>query len=198
MEVKPVNKPQNGAAAPPRSPAAPPAARPKRYKKPEFQIPGNLNEAQQRYQQVRQVQQQAGEEAENTNSYQLNPAVELDKQQFEAALNTYIEQLKASNKMNLASGLQASKSSFRHNEWTLSLGSEIFKNMLERERENLLLFLREKLQIPDLYVRLQIDESLQQSREHKPYTQEEKLKEMARKNPSVKKLQEIFKTRIIY
>lgn len=100
--------------------------------------------------------------------------------------------------MNLASCLQEGKTKLTNNHWTLTLANGLLKGMLDKEKEGILLFLRQKLQVPELYLSIEIDEKQQNAQASKPYTNEEKLKEMALKNPSLKKLQEIFKTRIIY
>ena len=100
--------------------------------------------------------------------------------------------------MNLASCLQEGKTLLTHNHWTLTLENGLLKGMLDREKEGILLFLRQELQVPELYLTIKVDERSQNTKASKPYTNEEKLKEMVQKNPSLKKLQEIFKTRIIY
>lgn len=176
-------------------------SKPERHlKKSEFDIPSNLNEAQSQYEQIqkRKSAQQVNQVEEAAAVYQLNQQITIDQQRFEQLINSYTDSLKQQNKMNLASGLQQGKSTLKHNHWTLRLSNEVMKGMLEREKEGLLIFLREKLQIPDLYLTVEVDESEQSVNERKPYTNEEKLKEMSIKNPSLKKLQKIFKTRIIY
>ena len=172
----------------------------KNRRKSEFQIPTNLNEATTHYEKALAIQQalKNSQVEEEAATYQVNNSIQIDEQSFQKLLNQYIEKLKAQNSMNLASCLQEGKTNLTHNHWTLTLENGLLKGMLDREKEGILLFLRQELQVPELYLTIEIDENPQNVKAKKPYTNEEKLKEMAQKNPSLKKLQEIFKTRIIY
>ncbi|MEM8898104.1 MAG: hypothetical protein AAGC85_08365, partial [Bacteroidota bacterium] len=64
--------------------------------------------------------------------------------------------------------------------------------------KDILPFLRNSLGVQELFLELGMDPTTPQKQTPKAYTQEEKLQEMIKKNPSLKELQKIFKTRIIY
>ncbi|GAB4426632.1 MAG: hypothetical protein OHK0039_44700 [Bacteroidia bacterium] len=146
-------------------------------------------------------EQIAAEKARNKNNettrvYALDPSVTIDPTAFAAALNAYADMLQAQNRMNLASVLRNGRTELDHNCWRFTAESEILRNMVDREKD-LLPYLRERLGVPELYGEFLIDSSKAQET-HIPYTNEEKLREMARENPTLSKFQEIFKTRIIY
>ncbi|MEO1808017.1 MAG: hypothetical protein AAFU33_24615, partial [Bacteroidota bacterium] len=62
----------------------------------------------------------------------------------------------------------------------------------------LLPYLRKELGIRDLFGELSYDASQAEKLASIPYTDEEKLKAMAEKNPNLYEFQKIFNTRIIY
>ncbi|MEZ4773120.1 MAG: hypothetical protein R3D00_08050 [Bacteroidia bacterium] len=134
---------------------------------------------------------------EENFSYSINPNIDIDGKKFEQVLKNYIEILKKGNRMNLASALQNGKAVLTHNKLSFSLENELLKQMVEKETD-LLPYLRTNLSVNEIFWELSVDESLSPARKEIPYTNEEKLSEMARKNPSLRKLQEIFRTRIIY
>ncbi|MEZ4830084.1 MAG: hypothetical protein R3C61_27945 [Bacteroidia bacterium] len=134
---------------------------------------------------------------EENFSYSVNPNVEIDSEKFNQVLKNYIERLKQANRMNLASALQNGRAVFVHNKLSFSLENELLKQMVEKETD-LLPYLRNQLAVPEIFWELSVDETLAPRRKEVPYTNEEKLSEMARNNPSIRKLQEIFRTRIIY
>ena len=134
---------------------------------------------------------------EENFEYSVNSKIEIDRELFNQKLGLYIEKLKERNSMNLASALQNAEVHFNHNKLVLLLENEILKQLAEREM-NLLPFLREQLNTPELFWELGVSEKPQSSGNAIPYTNEEKLTEMSKKNPNLTKLQEIFKTRIIY
>ena len=143
------------------------------------------------------------EEKKNQNTeeeftgYEVNPSIEVDASRFSQALDQYIGKLKSGGRMNLASALENGRYEFEHNKFRFYTENEILKQMLERESD-LLPHLRQMTGVNELFWELLIDETQKDNRKNIPYTNEEKLKEMGNKNPSLKKLQEIFKTRIIY
>ncbi|MDX2249808.1 MAG: hypothetical protein SF052_23695 [Bacteroidia bacterium] len=134
---------------------------------------------------------------EENFSYSVNPNIEIDLVKFEQVLQTYTEILKKANRMNLASALLNGRAVFEHNKLIFSLENELLKQMVEKETD-LLPYLRQNLNVAEIFWELKVDESLTPVRSHTPYTNEEKLSEMTKKNPNLKRLQEIFRTRIIY
>lgn len=145
----------------------------------------------------RQAEKEKKSGQEENFNYSINPNINIDAQKFEQVLKHYIERLKKANRMNLASALQNGKGIFQHNKLSFSLENELLKQMVEKETD-LLPYLRENLAVPEIFWELGVDETLSPVRSEVPYTNEEKLSEMAKKNPNLRKLQEIFRTRIIY
>jgi DNA polymerase III subunit gamma/tau len=137
-------------------------------------------------------------EVEEDIRFGVNPHVQIDETQFKAALGKFAENARQNNKMNLVSAFQHPIYELNHNQWTLKVENEIIKSVVERERDALLPFLRNTLNVPDLFMELEIDTQFKHPDAVMPYTEEEKLAVMTKRNPSLKKLQEIFKTRIIY
>ncbi len=129
--------------------------------------------------------------------YQKNPESRVDEELFQKALKAYAEKLKKVNRMNLVSILSKGTSSFDHNEWYFSVENDIESDLLEKEKE-LLPFLRAETGVADLYLKLQVDPTYTNKIDQIPYTDEDKLKAMGEKNPSLIELQRIFKTRIVY
>ena len=150
-----------------------------------------------------QIEEKIAEEAalqpatDEVLTFAINPAVTVDPEAFQTQLLRLAAQFKADNRIQLASILENGHSSFQHNQWTFSVENDLMRSFLEREQE-ILPFLRQQLRIPDLFWEIQVDAQYVNPQDKIPYTNEEKLKEMARKNPNLGQLQEIFKTRIIY
>jgi hypothetical protein len=59
-------------------------------------------------------------------------------------------------------------------------------------------FLRTEIQLPELFIELKVDDTQKDPQHDIPYTDEEKLREMGKKNQVLVRFQEIFKARIIY
>jgi DNA polymerase III subunit gamma/tau len=135
--------------------------------------------------------------AEEPASYELNPTLSVSEPAFAKALDQYIERLQALGKLNLAAILRNGKTDLIHNRWQLTVESELFQGMVEKEQA-LLPFLREQLEIGELFLEIVVDESATLARDTIPYTDEQKLQAMSQKNPNLRQLQEIFGTRIIY
>lgn len=150
-----------------------------------------------------QIRQKIAEESEKQTdkdepvSFDINPQVEVDPERLQSILLEYSAQLKEQNKMNLASILENGTTTLEHNKWRFSVENDLLKGMLEREQD-LLPYLREKLQVPDLFGEYFVDESNGQNQTNIPYTNEEKLLEMSKENPQLEQFQKIFNTRIIY
>lgn len=136
--------------------------------------------------------------AEEPASYQLNPAISLPEADFRRHLGEYVAQLQAANRMTLASILEECPSTLEHNRWRVQLHNELQQQILDRDRTQVLPFLRERLRCPELFLEIQLDEAAAPAPSTSLYTPEEKLRELSRRYPELQKLQEIFNTRIIY
>jgi hypothetical protein len=134
---------------------------------------------------------------DETTGFEVNPAITVNEDAFKQALKGYVERVKTSKRMNVASALENGRYEFEHNKFRFYTENEILKQMLERESD-FLPYMRQTTGVSELFWELKIDESQKDNLKTIPYTNEEKLREMGNKNPSLKKLQEIFKTRIIY
>jgi len=134
---------------------------------------------------------------EETRVYEKDASIHIDEKELTQALESYAKILEGQNKMNLASIIREGTSELEHNYWSFKVDSELQRDMLAREPE-MLSFLREQLQQPELFGDIVVDTKNSDSQKHTPYTDEEKLREMAQNNPNLASLQEIFKTRIIY
>ncbi|MCI4668908.1 MAG: hypothetical protein MRZ79_12295 [Bacteroidia bacterium] len=129
--------------------------------------------------------------------YEINPNSQVDQTLFSKAIEDYCVGLKSQNKMNLVSILTKGKSNFVNNEWNFVVENDIEMGWLEKEKE-LLPFLRKATGTKDLYLKCKVEETYKNARDKIPYTDEDKLTAMGEKNPGLKELQRIFKTRIVY
>ncbi|MEM9933440.1 MAG: DNA polymerase III subunit gamma/tau [Bacteroidota bacterium] len=137
------------------------------------------------------------EEPESVQEYALNPKISLDIEAFKEGLAVYVESLKKEDKYSLASTLEHATHQFEHNKWTCLVENSIEEKLLSKEKD-ILPFLRSRLGVQELFLELGINPNISQKVAPQAYTQEEKLQEMIKKNPTLKELQKIFKTRIIY
>ena len=167
-----------------------------RSREPEFRLSNSLQEigTADMLQSTAMESQQTEEEIR----FDLNPNVHIDEAAFSAALAEFVERAKQENKMKLVSAFQPPVYSILHNQWILKVESDLMKSLVERERESLLPFLRNRLGAPDLFMEVEMDTRFKHPETVLPYTEEEKLAVMTQKNPSLRRFQEIFKTRIIY
>jgi hypothetical protein len=150
--------------------------------------------------QLRRAREQAGAAApppEEVRTYTVNPAVHIDPEALKTALDAYIARQKERHNMTLATALEDGSSGLHHNRWRLAVDNELSIQKVDQDKE-LLPYLRQQLGVPDLYLELGIRPPEEARRAAVPYTNEAKLAEMSQKNPALRKLQEIFKTRIIY
>ncbi|MEO0899297.1 MAG: hypothetical protein AAFY71_22995 [Bacteroidota bacterium] len=147
-------------------------------------------------QKVRQAEAEKASQDQKV-TYEINPKVNVNPEQFKAAIASYAELLKGKNMMNLASILLGGISEFEHNHWTFKVKNNIQKGMVEKEKD-FLPFLRKKIGVPSLYMSCLLDDSYVNEDDLIPYTDEDKLKAMGEKNPQLVELQRIFKTRIVY
>lgn len=137
------------------------------------------------------------EKEEEEVEYSLNPEINIPQEQFESALQELIHKVQEEGKMNMASAIREGKNTLHHNQWTLEVANDVLLKIVKREKA-LMPYMREKLSVMELFMDLKVDATLVSSKSDKPYTEEQKLKVMTDENEALKRLQEIFKTRIIY
>jgi len=129
--------------------------------------------------------------------FELDTSVQIDKEKFLELLRKVAKKYKEKGKVNIAMALVNSRHELNHNEWILTVENDIYKTLLDTERD-FLGDLREILEVPNLYMKIRINEKVKNYNESIPYTEEDKLKVIAEKNPLVFELKRIFKARIIY
>lgn len=145
-----------------------------------------------------QSQEPAQDPSQETNGrFELDEQINIPEKTFHEAIQAFILHASTSKRMNIVAALQQVSHELNHNRWICKVGNEVQQDIIEKEDE-LLPFLRAKLNIPTLFRELQIEHIPQEKSPSVPYTQEEKLKVMAEQNPSLAKLQKLFSTRIIY
>lgn len=137
------------------------------------------------------------EKEEEEVEYSLNPSINIPQEQFDAALQELVHKVQEEGKMNMASAIREGKNTVHHNQWTLEVANDVLLKIVKREKA-LMPYMREKLSVMELFMDLKVDGSLVERTGDKPYTEEQKLKVMTDENEALKRLQEIFKTRIIY
>jgi len=136
-------------------------------------------------------------EEDVARSYALNTGIVLDAEKLATALKKVGEDWKQANKFTLGSILINAGLRIQHNKVVIAVTSEVEQGMLEKDRSDLLGRLREVSGYADIFLELEVDAALSAQQDMRPYTLEEKLKAMSQANPALRKLQEIFKTRIV-
>ncbi len=99
--------------------------------------------------------------------------------------------------MNLASAIKEGRSELFHNRWSLRVANHLEEQIVAKDK-GLMPYLREQLGVGELFLALSIEEQPKQSKDLRSLGIEDKLRIMTEENPALKRLQEIFKTRIIY
>lgn len=126
----------------------------------------------------------------------LNPEVRIQADKFRAGFETLIGELNQQNKATLSSMLTNVNHRFENNKWILGVMSDLHKQRIEQEREQIVLRMRYLYGQNDLILEVEVDATLQANT---PLfmTNTEKWQEMVRNNPHINLLQEIFKARIV-
>lgn len=137
------------------------------------------------------------EKEEEEVEYSLNSGINIPQEQFDAVLKDLVDKVQNEGKMNMASAIREGKNTIYHNQWTLEVANDVLLKIVRREK-GLMPYMREKLSVLELFMNLKVDDSLVTATSDRPYTEEQKLKVMTDENEALKRLQEIFKTRIIY
>lgn len=167
-------------------------------RKSEFALPSTWDKVESKYEEHTKAEKAKENGVETETEYVLNPSVEIDTTLFEQNLKDIIQKLKKENKMNMAMALESGNSVLTHNCWKLSLENDLLLRVMDRNKDRVLNYFRSKLQQPDLFLEMNVEAPNNIEKATKPYTNEEKLREMSQNNPALQELQKIFKTRIIY
>ena len=169
---------------------------PKPQKKAEFALVQDLDQIESL------MQKQAGENPADTSdttdhSPVFNPDISIDKEAFLKYLHVYVNQLQTQNRMNQAVALTDAEHQLEGNLWKCLVKNDLSERLISQDKD-LLPYLRDQLNIPQLFLEVEISEAIADENSSQPYTPEEKLKAMTEKNPSLKKLMKLFNARIIY
>ena len=123
--------------------------------------------------------------------------ISIDYEKFLQSLHGYTQQLQSQNRMNQAVALTEAEHELKGNAWYCQVKNDLSEKLISQDKD-LLPFMRNQLNTPELFMELTISEIEIEQKSNIPYTPEEKLKAMAEKNPTLKKLMELFNARIIY
>ncbi|MFN0201928.1 MAG: hypothetical protein ACKVTZ_10430 [Bacteroidia bacterium] len=128
--------------------------------------------------------------------YMENTNIRIDTAKFNQILDNLIQYLNESQKTTISTLLSTKSYRLEYNKWIFSIPSDIHKQLLEKEKDLIISYIRKQMGMNEIYLQLVVDTNLHVI-ERKPYTNVEKAREMASKNPLLVQLQEMFKTRII-
>lgn len=131
-----------------------------------------------------------------TEEVKENTSIKMNENQFNLVLDNFLSLLQANGKDTLFAIISQKTYKLHYNKCLFSVQGEFQKNLFEKEREVFISYMRKQMGINDLFLEIIIDTSLVQSQKV-AYTGNEKFEEMAAKNPTLIKLKELFKTRIV-
>lgn len=136
--------------------------------------------------------------AQQSGSSEEAPPPDISPAQLSAALEALKSQLKEGGKLNIAAILDHARHELAGNVWQVRVNSSIHKGFLDKD-ESLTALIRAALSAPSLYLSVQVEETIILSAEDSlPYTEEDKLSEMKKRNPVLEALQDTFNARILY
>ncbi|MEM6632843.1 MAG: hypothetical protein AAF694_24445 [Bacteroidota bacterium] len=145
-----------------------------------------------------QAKESSGDSSQDLDhSPVFNPEIQIDKEAFLKFLHIYVNQLQTQNRMNQAMALTEAEHQLNGNSWKCIVKNDLSERLISQDKD-LLPYLRDQLSLPQLFLEVEISEAISDESSTRPYTPEEKLKAMAEKNPSLKKLMKLFNARIIY
>lgn len=156
-----------------------------------FSLPTTLSQVQ-----ATQKKEVHSKEEINVEINQVNQTIQVGESTFQQALEMTINLLQ--NKGNATGSviLQQFPYKLYHNKWQISVPSEVHKQTLEKEREVIIPFMRNLLNVDSLFWEIQIDANLSPKQKILSGGREI-FAEIALRNPQVITLEQIFKTRII-
>ena len=120
------------------------------------------------------------------SSHENNPYNETD---IIALWEKYSEIMEAKGRYNIASILRIDNPTLDQNTIKIVLPNSTNKVELENEKKELLIYLRENLKNNEVYMEINVDESVQ---EKLVYTDKDKYELMKKKNPDIEILKDSF------
>ncbi len=133
---------------------------------------------------------------EEAEVFRINTSVKISSEKFTDNFNLLLRVLEEDKNLSLMSVLTVAISEFNFNKWIIRIPSPIHEQILIKEKSFIMNYMRNGLNINDLYFEILVDETLNPKIEL-PINAQEKFQLMAEKNPNIILLKEIFKTRII-
>jgi len=125
-----------------------------------------------------------------------NTTTKINENQFNLILDNFLSLLQANGKDTLYAILSQKTYKLHYNKCLFAVQGEFQKNLLEKERDVFISYMRKQINVNDLFLEIIIDNTLAPIKKV-AYTSNEKFEEMAAKNPTLIKLKELFKTRIV-
>lgn len=164
--------------SPPHTPADNPQPKEKVAVKGFFSLPKSLD-------QVTLDKTKEGKSAEEEELMAYDPTVTVDPGAFIEALDALVDKLGSEKNLRVATLLRKDAAGLDHNKWIQKVNSEISRRMLAEEKE-IVNFMREKLNVPNLILEIVVEEDMVVQRELRSYSNQEKLDLMLQKNPNLR------------
>lgn len=135
------------------------------------------------------AEEEKAEEEETVTEY--DESVEIDGAAFGKAFGEIVQWLEEQNKPSLASILKLENAELDHNTWIQRVANETAYQQLD-EAKTLVMMMREKLDISNVRLEIRIEKEWENRRDKLPYTTQEKLEAMTKKNPNLKDFMQRF------
>lgn len=131
-----------------------------------------------------------------TEEVKENTSIKINENQFNLILDNFLSLLQSSGKDTLYAIVSQKTYKLHYNKCLFGVQGEFQRNLLEKERDTFISYMRKQTGINDLFLEVIIDNTLAPIQKV-AYTSNEKFEEMAAKNPALIRLKELFKTRIV-
>jgi DNA polymerase-3 subunit gamma/tau len=131
-----------------------------------------------------------------TEEVKENTSRKINENQFNDILDNFLSLLQANGKDTLHAIISQKTYKLHYNKCLFGVQGEFQRSLLEKERDVFISYMRKQTGINDLFLEVIIDNDLAPIKKV-AYTSNEKFEEMAAKNPTLIKLKELFKTRIV-
>lgn len=131
---------------------------------------------------VQKKQEESGEEEQEFVAY--DPTVDIDEEKFGQALEALLKELSDKGNLRIASILRRDGWKLDHNKWIQTVTSQIAHRQLKEERQ-LVNWMRDRLNVPNLMLEIEIDEKQTTTNVEIPLTNQQKLEMMMEKNPDL-------------
>lgn len=151
----------------------------------DFMIPTSLDQIKK----SKPAEEEKAEEEETVTEY--DESVEIDGAAFGKAFGEIVQWLEEQNKPSLASILKLENAELDHNTWIQRVANETAYQQLD-EAKTLVMMMREKLDISNVRLEIRIEKEWENRRDKLPYTTQEKLEAMTKKNPNLKDFMQRF------